>query len=146
MSLYKEIQPYLEYLFMIRKLDTYMSIDLKFPDKWAFPKTPNDKIQVLPFETEEKNLKGITFVCLAQELEIESTISIINKVIKINKEREIKEELFKKTIQELKKTFEQNDLDKLQNLYFDFASEQEDTSNLDVYDTGQSEDIELVGE
>lgn len=145
MSLYKEIQPYLDYLFMIRKLDTYLSFDLKFPEKWGTPKPPNDKIQILPFEVEEKHLKGITFVCLAQEPEIEAMTSIINKVIKINKEREIKEELFKKTIQELKKTFEQNDLDKLKDLYFDFATDKDESENLDVYESG-AENIELVGE
>jgi effector-binding domain-containing protein len=82
---------------------------------------------------------------LAQEPEIEAMTSIINKVIKINKEREIKEELFKKTIQELKKTFEQNDLDKLKDLYFDFATDKDESENLDVYESG-AENIELVGE
>ena len=40
--------------------------------------------------------------------------------IKLNKEKELKEKLFKQTIEQLKQTFEKNDLDKLQNLYFDF--------------------------
>ena len=31
-------------------------------------------------------------------------------------------QLFKRTIEELKQTFEKNDLEKLQNLYFDFDS------------------------
>ena len=56
----------------------------------------------------------------------------------------IKEKLFKETVEELKKTFQQNDLEKLQNLYFDFSTEVEDTSNLDTYDTGESETIELA--
>ena len=73
-------------------------------------------------------------------------VNKVLKIIKINKERELKEQLFKQTIDQLKKTFEQTDLDKLQNLYFDFATETEDTSNLDDYDTEQSEDIELAGE
>jgi hypothetical protein len=35
--------------------------------------------------------------------------------------------LFKQTVDQLKKTFEKNDLDKLQNLYFDFENEDVDT-------------------
>ena len=38
----------------------------------------------------------------------------------MNKERELKERLFKQTVEQLKQTFEKTDLDKLQNLYFDF--------------------------
>jgi hypothetical protein len=44
----------------------------------------------------------------------------ISKIIKLNKERELKERLFKQTVEQLKQTFEKTDLDKLQNLYFDF--------------------------
>jgi uncharacterized pyridoxamine 5'-phosphate oxidase family protein len=44
----------------------------------------------------------------------------ISKIIKLNKERELKEKLFKQTVEQLKQTFEKTDLDKLQNLYFDF--------------------------
>lgn len=145
MSLYKNLQPFLEYLFFIRRLDTHLSFDLKFPDKWGIPKNTNDKIQIIPFEVEERETKGVTIVCLAQENDIELTINIINKIIKINKEREIKEQLFKQTINELKKTFEQNDLDKLQTLYFDFEDKNEEIKLSDT-DDETSTDIELVGE
>ena len=43
----------------------------------------------------------------------------------------MKERLFKQTVEQLKQTFEKTDLDKLQNLYFDFDEEDVDTS-LDV--------------
>jgi hypothetical protein len=49
----------------------------------------------------------------------------------LNKERELKERLFKQTVEQLKQTFEKTDLDKLQNLYFDFDEDDVDT-NLDV--------------
>lgn len=144
MSLYKNLQPYLEYLVSIRKLDTHISVDLKFPEKWGVPKSVSDKIQVIPFDVEEKFLKGTTFVCLAQEPEIESLIVVINKTIKINKEREIKEVLFKEKINQLKKAFEQNDLEKLQTLYFDFDTKE--NVELSHDDGEQSTDFELVEE
>lgn len=98
------------------------------------------------FKTTDENFKGVSFVSSIDETEVKDTLTSISKVIKINKEKEIKEKLFKQTVEELRKTFEKTDLDKLQNLYFDFSSDIEDTTNLDSYDAGQSETIELVEE
>jgi hypothetical protein len=48
--------------------------------------------------------------------------------------------LFKQTVEQLKKTFENNDLDKLQNLYFDFENHE-----LDEPEIGEESDsIELA--
>jgi hypothetical protein len=64
----------------------------------------------------------------------------ISKVIKLNKEKELKERLFKETVERLKSTFEKTDLDKLQNLYFDF--EVEDTT-LDIEDDIDEPTLEI---
>ena len=61
----------------------------------------------------------------------------IAKIIKINKERELKERLFKQTVEQLKQTFEKTDLDKLQNLYFDFD---EEDSTLGIEDDIEDEE------
>jgi hypothetical protein len=75
-----------------------------------------------------------------KDKEVTNTITKILKVIKINKERELKEMLFKQTVEQLKKTFENNDLDKLQNLYFDFENHE-----LDEPEIGEESDsIELA--
>ncbi len=60
----------------------------------------------------------------------------------MNKEREIKEKLFKQTIDQLKETFEKNDLDKLKTLYFDFEVEETDLTINDESESG--ENIELA--
>lgn len=146
MSLYKEILPFVEYIHSMRKLQNYLSIDLKFPVKWSLPKSIVDEGQVVGFESEDVNLKGISFVTEINEQSFNQTLIRIAKIIKLNKERELKESLFKQTIEKLKQTFEQNDLEKLKDLYFDFATEIEDTSNLDTYDTGESETFELAGQ
>ena len=70
----------------------------------------------------------------------------------MNKERELKEKLFKQTVEQLKQTFEKTDLDKLQNLYFDFDEGDLDTeldgdleNDLDDEQNGQESTItELV--
>jgi len=143
MSFYKNIEPFVGYLHSLRVLKSHISFDLKFPIKWSIPKSLLEDVQTVPHESEDADIKLMSFVSEINDVEINKTITKIVKIIKLNKEREQKEILFKKTIDELKKTFEQNDLEKLQNLYFEFADE-EDTSNLDTYDTGQSENTELV--
>ena len=131
MSFYKEIIPFVEYIHSIRKLESYLSFDMKFNTKWSIPKSIVDEGQVIGFEVEDPNLKGVTFVCPIGEIEVSSTIVKIGKIIKLNKERELKERLFKQTVEQLKQTFEKNDLDKLQNLYFDFESDEELNTDLE---------------
>jgi hypothetical protein len=152
MSFYKEIIPFVEYVHSIRKLENYLSFDMKFPTKWSIPKSIVDEGQVIGFEVEDQNSKGITFVCPIAEKDMSTTLVKIGKVVKLNKERELKERLFKQTVEQLKQTFEKTDLDKLQNLYFDFDEGDLDTeldgdleNDLDDEQNGQESTItELV--
>jgi hypothetical protein len=129
MSFYKELSPFVEYIHSIRKLKTYLSFDMVFPTKWALPKSLVEEGQIVGFEAEDQNFKGISFVTPINDKEISNTLIKIAKIIKLNKEKEFKEKLFKQTVEQLKQTFEKTDLDKLQNLYFDF--DEGDTS-LDI--------------
>jgi hypothetical protein len=140
MSFYKEIAPFVEYVHSIRKLKNYLSFDMTFPTKWSLPKSIVDEGQVVGFEAENQNYKGISFVSPIEEREISITMTKIAKIIKLNKERELKEKLFKQTVEQLKTTFEKTDLDKLQNLYFDF--EVEDTT-LDIEDDIDEPTLEI---
>lgn len=144
MSFYKEIIPFVEYLHSIRKLKTYLSFDMTFPAKWSLPKSIIDEGQVVGFESDNQNLKGVSFVSQIDEKEISSTMTKIAKIIKLNKEKELKEKLFKQTVEQLKNTFEKTDLDKLQNLYFDF--EEETNLEIDEQDESITEAVEDDGE
>jgi hypothetical protein len=156
MSLYKELNPFVEYLHSIRKLKTYLSFDMVFPSKWALPKSLVDEGQIVGFEAENQNLKGISFVSPIDESEVSKTLIKIAKIIKLNKEKELKERLFKETVEQLKNTFEKTDLDKLKNLNFYFE-EEDDTPELNVelddtendldYEQDEQESVntELVG-
>jgi hypothetical protein len=123
MSFYKELLPFVEYIHSIRKLESYLSFDMKFPVKWSIPKSIIDEGKIIGFEVEDQNQKGITFVTTINEAEVSLILVKIGKIIKLNKERELKERLFKETADQLKQTFEKTDLDKLKNLYFDFDEE-----------------------
>jgi len=156
MSFYKELSPFVEYLHSIRKLKNYLSFDMVFPTKWSLPKSLVDEGQIVGFEAENQNLKGISFVSPIDDSEVSKNLVKIAKIIKLNKEKELKERLFKETVEQLKNTFEKTDLDKLKNLNFYFEEEDEtpelnvnldDTDNdLDYEQDGQeSIDTELVG-
>jgi hypothetical protein len=118
---------------------------MAFPTKWSLPKSIIDEGQVIAFNLEDQNLKGVSFVSQINENDVSVILTKIAKIIKLNKERELKEQLFKQTIDQLKQTFEKNDLDKLQNLYFDFET---DAPNLELNEQNgqESATIELVDE
>lgn len=142
MSLFNKIQPFSEHLVSIRKLEDYLSFDLKLPSKWGIPKNIVEEGQLVPYETNEENFKGFSFVCGFNDKDIEDALLRINRTIKLNKDKEIKEKLFKETIDKLKQAFEKNDLEKLKKLYFDFEEEQ---TILDESENGPlSDDIELA--
>jgi hypothetical protein len=145
MSFYKELVPFVQYIHSMRKLETYLSFDMAFPTKWSLPKSIIDEGQVIAFNLEDQNLKGVSFVSQINENDVSVILTKIGKIIKLNKERELKEQLFKQTIDQLKQTFEKNDLDKLQNLYFDFET---DAPNLELNEQNgqESATIELADE
>jgi hypothetical protein len=146
MSFYKELAPFVQYIHSIRRLETYLSFDMTFPVKWSLPKSIIDEGQIISFNVEDQNQKGVTFVSQINESDISSILTKIARIIKLNKERELKEQLFKQTIDQLKQTFEKNDLDKLQNLYFDFESDTTPNLELDEQNGQESTTIELVDE
>jgi hypothetical protein len=147
MSFYKELSPFVEYLHSIRKLKNYLSFDMVFPTKWSLPKSLVDEGQIVGFEAENQNLKGISFVSPIDDSEVSKNLIKIAKIIKLNKEKELKERLFKETVEQLKNTFEKTDLDKLKNLNFYFEEEDETPElNVDLDDTDNDLDYEQDGE
>lgn len=145
MSFYKELAPFAQYIHSIRKLENYLSFDMAFPVKWSVPKSIIDEGQIIGFNLEDQQLKGMTFVAQINENDISTILTKIAKIIKLNKERELKEHLFKQTIDKLKQTFEKTDLDKLQHLYFDFETDGPNLE-LDEQDGQESTTIELADE
>lgn len=124
-----------------------------FPSKWSIPKSIIEEGQIVAFEAETQAFKGISFVTSINEIDMSKTLTRIAKIIKLNKEKELKEKLFKDTVDQLKTTFEKTDLDKLKNLYFDFDDgsstpelnvELDDTDN--DYDYEQDSPITQVDE
>jgi hypothetical protein len=142
MTFYNTLESIKEYFVSFRKLETYLSLDLKFPDTWSMPKSTTTDYQVVPFEINQQGSRGMSFVCEMNEVEVEKNVTMIQKIIRLNKERELKEVLFKEVMSELKKTFETNDLESLKRLNFHFENEKPKIEDLDHELGGES--LELV--
>lgn len=140
MDFYKVFVEYVDYIHSIRKLEGFLSFDMKFPSRWGLPKSYLEEGKLVPFETGDENLKGFSFVCEISEKEVNEVLLKIAKAIKVNKDREIKDKLFKETIEKLKQTFEKTDLDKLKKLYFDF-----ETNVTEIKEYEDEQESETIG-
>lgn len=98
-----------------------MSVDLAFPSNWGLPKSIQEICSIVPFECGIEHMKGVSFVSEMNEKSFEKMIGGINRVIKLNKEREMKDELFSQVVQQLKDTFAKKDLDTLKTLQIEFG-------------------------
>lgn len=145
MSLYTEIKPLISYLQSIRKIETYITIDMLFSDKWKLPKNYIDESKVMEQKTDKPSLRLISFVSEENEKNLNETIKNIIGIINFNLEREEKERLFKVTVNSLKEVFEKQSLDNLKLLTFDIKKN-DDTEEYSLDDEQRTETNRLVSE
>lgn len=121
--MYNEFKDIFTYLISIRKLKTYLSIDIEFPNTWKIPKRFVQEDKVLENQKVTENTRFFSFVSEFNEDVLNSTVENIKKIISYNKELESKEKLLKQKIDELKKIFESKKLENLQTLKFELIEE-----------------------
>ena len=119
MSLFTEFSALLPYLQSVRKIKTYMSFDVAFPDTWKLPKKYVDEQKVAEQESSVPNHRLFSFISEINETEIEKNSNNIQNIINYNLEREEKEKLFQTKVEELKLLFEKQTLKSLKSLKFD---------------------------
>ena len=119
MAFYKEIEKIVNYLKSVRKMEKYLSFDMEFPNTWRIPKKYAIEGKVVEQEKTNPGTRLISFVAELTEDETNKTISNITMIVDYNKELEEKEVLLQNKVEELKKIFEKQNLDKLQSLKFD---------------------------
>lgn len=139
MTFYKEIEPLFPYLKSIRKLKTYLSFDIEIPASWKIPKKFTIEGKVVEQEKTTTELRLLSFISDFNEDETNLTISNIKGLVEYNKEIEQKQVLFVNKVEELKKIFEKQDLDKLQSLKFEINQ-----FNLDIEDERERNSDEVV--
>jgi hypothetical protein len=119
MTFYKQIEKIFPYLKSVRKLKTYLSFDIEIPSSWKIPKKFIIQDKVVEQEKAQQNMRLFSFISEFNEDDVTTTIGNIKSIIDYNKELEEKELLFINKVEELKKIFEKQNLDKLQTLKFD---------------------------
>lgn len=132
--MYNELKDIFQFLVSVRKLKTYLTIDIEFPANWKIPKKYVIEDKIVENEKLNENYRFFSFVTEFNELEMNQTVSNIKKIISYNKEIELKEKLLKQKIDELKRIFEKENLDNLQSLKFDILEEKLDDGE-EIVDT-----------
>lgn len=136
--MYNEFKDIFHYLVSVRKLKTYLSIDIEFPIGWKIPKRFVQEDKILENTKMNENKRFFSFVCEFDESILDNTINNIKNIISYNKEIELKEKLLKQKIDELKKIFESKNLENLQNLKFELLEEKLDDGEEDFNEGGTS--------
>lgn len=121
MNLYSHLSKLEGYLLSLRRLDTHISLDLTLPTTWGISKSVQEVAQIVPYELNVEGQRGISFVCEFNEDSFEKTLMAIGRIIKLNKEKEIKNQMFEDAVKNLRATFDKKDLDTLKTLEFKFS-------------------------
>jgi DNA polymerase III gamma/tau subunit len=119
MSLYKEFSILFPYIQSVRKIKTYLTFDVSFPNTWKLPKKFVNEEKVMEQTTTIPNERLFSFVSEITEDDVEKVSGNIQNIIKYNLEREEKEKLFDSKVNELKMIFEKQNLNNLKSLHFD---------------------------
>jgi hypothetical protein len=118
MTLFEELFVLFPYLTGVRKLKTYLTFDMSFPNTWGLPKKYVNESQIVENDTQSKTHRSISFVSEFSQEGVDNTIDSIKNVIRYNKEKEEKERLFESKVIELKSLFEKEALGDLKGLEF----------------------------
>ena len=137
MNLYNNIQQFGNYFNSIRIHEGLLLIDMVLPINWEDIKVlqhRGNKVQINKGKKTDKK-KVISFYSTFDEENIEVLVEEVLAVIKWNKDLEDKNELLNLKMLELKKMFNENNVDSLRRLNFNFNDTldldgQEDTNRL----------------
>jgi len=132
--MYNELKEIFTFLVSVRKLRTYLAIDIEFPDTWKIPKKYVIEDKIIENEKLKDGYRFFSFVCEFDDKLMNETINNIKNIISYNREIEMKEKLLKQKIDELKKIFEKQNFDNLQSLKFDITEEKLDDGE-EIIDT-----------
>ena len=139
--MYNEFKDIFNYLVSIRKLKTYLSIDIEFPITWKIPKRFVDEDKIMENQKVNEDKRFFSFVSEFNKINLDKTVQNIKNIISYNKEIEMKERLLKQKIDELKKIFESKNLENLQTLKFELLEQQLNDGEEDFNEGGTSNNL-----
>ena len=139
--MYNEFKDIFNYLVSIRKLKTYLSIDIEFPITWKIPKRFVDEDKIMENQKVNEDKRFFSFVSEFNQINLDKKVQNIKNIISYNKEIEMKERLLKQKIDELKKIFESKNLENLQTLKFELLEQQLNDGEEDFNEGGTSNNL-----
>ena len=124
MSLYKEILQFDDFFYSIRVHEGYLVIDLKLPINWEDKRVLAQNGNKVQMKVNSKNdhIKLISFFAVYDQQNSEILINEIIKIIKWNKDIEEKNNLLNQKMLELRKVFEENNIDSLRKININFLN------------------------
>lgn len=131
------------YFLSLRIVNDYNIIDVELPLNWdvgtlVHELTPNSK-QVQTLITEQnKQTKLVAIVGSVKTHPFNILFTRLDKIIKVNQEREEKNKLFKLTVKKLEQLFLDSNLDQLQKLVIDVEEENHEP------ELGQTDDSKIT--
>lgn len=142
--MYKEITELRPYFHSLREFNKEVSFDLKLPLSWEI--TPDSSVfKSVIFKEQDKNEKTklVSYIAPKTEAGYVEVFKCVKHVITFNLEKERKERLLEEKINELKKLFQDKDLELLETLKFDELYGRERTEGIGLPDSeGLGEDSE----
>ena len=142
--MYKEIVELRPYFHSLREFNTDVSFDLKLPLSWeiTFDESIFKSVKLKEQDKNEKT-KLVSYISPKTEAGYKEVIKCVKHIITYNLEKERKERLLEEKIKELKKLFQEKDLELLENLKFEELYGRERTEGIGLSDTeGYTEDSE----
>ena len=118
MNLYEQLNEIFPHLISIRKLETYVSIDVELPTTWKLPKKYVDEKMVVEQKSAKPEFRCFSFATSFDEETLDKLFNNLKNIVKYNKEREEKERLFEEKVKELKSFFDKSNLTDLKSLEF----------------------------
>ena len=149
MNIDQFISGYLPYLIGIRAVEGYKILDIQIPSSWKFGtavaqgQKNNKKVQILVAGNDKSNII-ISLIGDEQYQNFDTLFKHFDTIIKVNREREEKNRLFREKVKQLEDIFVNSDLDVLTNLSFEIKETQNDEIDNDTFKLPDSDDPNLV--
>lgn len=138
--MFKNIKLLRPYFFSLREIEGNVSLDVRIPLNWKFDTivTPYRSIKTKVQDKSEK-FTLISLISNATQDGYDVVFACATEIVNVNKEDEEKRKLFQEKVKELENLFQKESLNKLKDLNFLEAYEQEDETVIGLVREGDSE-------
>ena len=124
MKIKEKISPLLPYLKEIKFSENLILISGAFYPKWIIQENKNPLVKIHKGDVDENGKVTYHFYSENKSMDIDGLIEHFEEIITENLDRERKEDLFKKKVEELKTVFKTNTLTDLEKLEIDIVEDE----------------------